>query len=148
MNCPCGSASALESCCGRYHRGAAPPTAEALMRARYAAYATGVVDFLASTGVDSDRAGIAAWCSRAKFLGLVVESKEAGGETDSEGFVTFRARFVEGGKLQELRERSRFERREGRWNYVGGDGRVSPVVIGRNDPCPCGSGEKFKKCHG
>ncbi|HEX7664462.1 MAG TPA: SEC-C metal-binding domain-containing protein, partial [Polyangiaceae bacterium] len=20
--------------------------------------------------------------------------------------------------------------------------------IGRNDPCPCGSGEKFKKCHG
>ncbi|MFT0211055.1 SEC-C metal-binding domain-containing protein [Pseudomonas sp. F1_0610] len=20
--------------------------------------------------------------------------------------------------------------------------------IGRNDPCPCGSGSKFKKCHG
>jgi preprotein translocase subunit SecA len=20
--------------------------------------------------------------------------------------------------------------------------------IGRNDPCPCGSGQKFKKCHG
>jgi preprotein translocase subunit SecA len=20
--------------------------------------------------------------------------------------------------------------------------------IGRNDPCPCGSGKKFKKCHG
>jgi preprotein translocase subunit SecA len=20
--------------------------------------------------------------------------------------------------------------------------------IGRNDPCPCGSGLKFKKCHG
>ncbi|HVF58652.1 MAG TPA: SEC-C metal-binding domain-containing protein [Thermoanaerobaculia bacterium] len=20
--------------------------------------------------------------------------------------------------------------------------------IGRNDPCPCGSGRKFKKCHG
>jgi len=19
---------------------------------------------------------------------------------------------------------------------------------GRNDPCPCGSGKKFKKCHG
>jgi preprotein translocase subunit SecA len=30
---------------------------------------------------------------------------------------------------------------------------VQPVVrqgpkIGRNDPCPCGSGQKFKKCHG
>jgi preprotein translocase subunit SecA len=20
--------------------------------------------------------------------------------------------------------------------------------IGRNDPCPCGSGKKFKRCHG
>jgi uncharacterized protein YecA (UPF0149 family) len=20
--------------------------------------------------------------------------------------------------------------------------------IGRNDPCPCGSGKKYKKCHG
>jgi preprotein translocase subunit SecA len=28
-----------------------------------------------------------------------------------------------------------------------GDGRSVPVV-GRNDPCPCGSGRKYKKCHG
>jgi len=21
-------------------------------------------------------------------------------------------------------------------------------TVGRNDPCPCGSGKKFKKCHG
>ena len=31
-------------------------------------------------------------------------------------------------------------------------GRRMPVVadekIGRNDPCPCGSGKKYKKCHG
>ena len=25
--------------------------------------------------------------------------------------------------------------------------RPSPK-IGRNEPCPCGSGKKFKKCHG
>ena len=25
--------------------------------------------------------------------------------------------------------------------------RVGPKV-GRNDPCPCGSGKKFKSCHG
>jgi uncharacterized protein YecA (UPF0149 family) len=24
----------------------------------------------------------------------------------------------------------------------------SDPKIGRNDPCPCGSGKKFKKCHG
>lgn len=25
---------------------------------------------------------------------------------------------------------------------------ANPEKIGRNDPCPCGSGKKFKKCHG
>ncbi len=23
-----------------------------------------------------------------------------------------------------------------------------PPKVGRNDPCPCGSGKKFKQCHG
>ena len=26
--------------------------------------------------------------------------------------------------------------------------RVSDKVVGRNDPCPCGSGKKYKNCHG
>jgi len=32
----------------------------------------------------------------------------------------------------------------------GGGGRtvVSAPKVGRNDPCPCGSGKKYKKCHG
>ncbi|MCA8978712.1 MAG: SEC-C domain-containing protein, partial [Planctomycetes bacterium] len=25
---------------------------------------------------------------------------------------------------------------------------IDPSTIGRNDACPCGSGKKFKKCHG
>jgi uncharacterized protein YecA (UPF0149 family) len=25
---------------------------------------------------------------------------------------------------------------------------VDWTTVGRNDPCPCGSGKKFKKCHG
>ncbi|MBP5667578.1 MAG: SEC-C domain-containing protein, partial [Salinivirgaceae bacterium] len=32
------------------------------------------------------------------------------------------------------------------------DRKVQPVrvdkKVGRNDPCPCGSGKKFKNCHG
>jgi hypothetical protein len=28
------------------------------------------------------------------------------------------------------------------------DGHGQPVAVGRNDPCPCGSGKKFKRCHG
>jgi preprotein translocase subunit SecA len=27
-------------------------------------------------------------------------------------------------------------------------GPVTIDKIGRNDPCPCGSGKKYKKCHG
>jgi uncharacterized protein YecA (UPF0149 family) len=34
----------------------------------------------------------------------------------------------------------------------GGGGGTSTQVrvakVGRNDPCPCGSGKKYKKCHG
>ncbi len=29
-----------------------------------------------------------------------------------------------------------------------GAGKVAEGKIGRNDPCPCGSGKKYKKCHG
>ncbi len=33
-----------------------------------------------------------------------------------------------------------------------GAGKPTPVAagpkVGRNDPCPCGSGKKYKKCHG
>jgi preprotein translocase subunit SecA len=38
--------------------------------------------------------------------------------------------------------------------HFGGDGSDSPkpvaggAKVGRNDPCPCGSGKKYKKCHG
>jgi preprotein translocase subunit SecA len=38
---------------------------------------------------------------------------------------------------------------------AGGDGEAAPRTasrtlpkVGRNDPCPCGSGKKYKKCHG
>ena len=30
----------------------------------------------------------------------------------------------------------------------GNSPRVTGEKVGRNDPCPCGSGKKFKKCHG
>ena len=38
--------------------------------------------------------------------------------------------------------------------HFGGDGSdttkqaVAGNKVGRNDPCPCGSGKKYKKCHG
>ena len=38
--------------------------------------------------------------------------------------------------------------------FLGGEADSSPqqvvsgAKVGRNDPCPCGSGKKYKKCHG
>jgi preprotein translocase subunit SecA len=50
----------------------------------------------------------------------------------------------------------RRKRRELEQARMAGAGDAQPVQqvvrgqekVGRNDPCPCGSGKKFKKCHG
>ena len=57
------------------------------MRARYAAFARAEVDFLLVTGTDTDREGLLAWCRRARFVRLEVQSTEAGGREDDAGFV-------------------------------------------------------------
>jgi len=43
--CPCGGA-AYAQCCGRFHHGALPDTAEQLMRSRYSAYVLGLMDYV------------------------------------------------------------------------------------------------------
>ena len=45
------------------------------------------------------------------------------------------------------------EREMAELQFVGGEETAAkPIVsgakVGRNDPCPCGSGKKYKKCHG
>ena len=32
--------------------------------------------------------------------------------------------------------------------HTGKDGKTEVMKVGRNNPCPCGSGKKFKYCHG
>jgi preprotein translocase subunit SecA len=34
------------------------------------------------------------------------------------------------------------------FDQPSGGGSTDWSSVGRNDPCPCGSGKKFKKCHG
>ncbi|MCA9518011.1 MAG: SEC-C domain-containing protein [Myxococcales bacterium] len=156
--CPCGSGRPYDGCCSAYLSGrATPPTAEALMRSRYTAYAREHVDYLYETSSADVKRGFshadaAAWARAATFTGLDVLATEAGGEGDDEGVVDFAATWEEGGKARVLRERSRFVREEGLWRYAGGTRgetvRRDAPKVGRNDPCPCGSGKKFKKCCG
>lgn len=151
--CPCGGGAIYEACCAPFIRGdARAPTAEALMRSRYTAYARRAIDYLVetdtSTGPDLEE-GVRAWASRVEFTKLEVLRVVAGGEDDEDGLVEFRAHYLDGDRVQVQHERSRFVRRDGRWLFDRGaqiGARLS--TPGRNDPCSCGSGKKYKKCCG
>jgi SEC-C motif-containing protein len=161
MKCPCGTELEFDACCGPIIAGERPaPTAEALMRSRYSAYAQKQVDYIVEshdpqTRGDLDENATADWADRTEWLKLEILNTEKGGESDDTGVVEFVARFRdERGKEHSHHERSTFVRRDGRWYYEDGDTPKSiPVTrggpkVGRNDPCPCGSGKKFKKCCG
>lgn len=121
------------------------------MRSRYSAYVLGLGDYLVRTNTREPRvdeaAELSAWGSAVGWAGLEVRATEHGGTNDSHGVVHFVARFVEGGALVSLEERSQFSRVDGRWRYVEGQASSSRVKLGRNEPCPCRSGKKVKQCH-
>ena len=158
--CPCGSGTALAECCEPIITGEkSAATAEALMRARYTAHATDAFDFLetsihSSTREPVDRQQMKQFADSVTWEGMDVHETSGGGENDDEGSVSFTAKYSVNGVEQELREDATFVREEGEWRYLDGDvhghtpyRREAPKV-GRNDPCPCGSGKKHKKCCG
>ena len=116
--CPCGLGMPYTACCGRYIDGAAAaPTAEALMRSRYTAYVRGAGSYVAETWADETRpADLAVDPSGEPFTCLEMLETAGGGPLDAEGAVEFAAHHPGG----VMRERSRFERRAGRWVYVDG----------------------------
>ncbi len=81
---------------------------------------------------------------------LQILRTEGGGRDEEQGTVEYRARFLAGNRLSVLREVSRFVREQGEWFYLDGELIAEPAMdmgrTGRNHPCPCGSGKKFKKC--
>jgi SEC-C motif-containing protein len=158
--CPCASGKDFAACCEPYVSGkAAAPTAEALMRARYTSYATGRIDFIEKTHApesraDFDRKASEKWARESKWNGLEVVATKDGGADDAQGVVSFVARFSTGGENYEHREIATFRKEGSTWYFVDGKSpkpdtfvKTGPDV-GRNDPCHCGSGKKFKKCHG
>lgn len=153
--CPCGSALAFAACCGPVMAGTPAATALALMRSRYTAYVRGAIDHLVATHdpatrADLDVAAATAWSRDTRWGGLSIVATAAGAATDDEGVVEFIARGATRGVPFVHHERSRFRRAGGRWYYV--DGSRPPATAtdapGRNAPCPCGSGKKYKRCHG
>lgn len=168
MLCPCGSQKDYAQCCEPYISGKAhAPTPEALMRSRYSAYVKVAAPYLKETLApesrgDYNEADVQEWASKSEWLGLQIIA--AKGNT-----VEFIAKYKTQGKVLEHHEVSTFKKKGDRWYFVDGESHVheegkghehhqprepqKPVVreepkVGRNDPCSCGSGKKFKKCHG
>jgi SEC-C motif-containing protein len=155
--CPCGSGRPYSECCEPYISGAAKaPTAEALMRSRYSAYAEHAVDYIVNTCVhqgkdDIDYQSTRKWSEQSTWLGLKILAVEKGGFADSEGTVEFEASYESGGMKEIHHERAQFKKDSGEWLYE--EGRIIPKTIvrsspktGRNDPCPCGKKKKYKHC--
>jgi SEC-C motif-containing protein len=118
------------------------------MRSRYTAFVLKDADYLIKTWHPSCHAAvfrhdIENGFAQTEWHGLTVYAQEAGATPD-EGYVSFVARFSEQGKPGAIIERSRFLKENGQWYYIDG----TRPLFGRNDPCPCGSGKKFKKCCG
>lgn len=155
MNCPCGGSS-FKECCGQYlEDGKMPTTAEQLMRSRYTAYATGNVDYIKETTApadqkDFDMEAAKNWAADSEWKGFEILSKDKGEATDEEGIIEFVARYRINDKVESHHEVSSFKKIDGRWFFM--DGQIITQVVnrdnkvGRNEPCPCGSGKKFKKC--
>ncbi len=148
--CPCG-AGEYADCCGPFHQGALAPTAEAMMRSRYSAFALRRADYLEHTHDPSTLApNTYQDLDDTKWVGLTILDTTGGAALNITGTVTFAARFIQKARLGCLSERSDFRREAGRWLYTKGTHRptASPAKVGRNHPCPCGASRKFKLCCG
>ncbi len=157
--CPCGSGRSYDDCCGPYIAGKKPaPTAEALMRSRYTAYAVHAIDHIVNTCIRDGKHQIdvdqtRAWSERSEWKSLKILATSKGGPADAEGTVEFEAVYVTDGLQDRHHERATFKKQDGVWLYD--DGEIVPTTIvrstpkvGRNDPCPCGKGLKYKQCCG
>ena len=116
--CPCGLPAAYDRCCGRFHAGAAAPTAELLMRSRYTAYARQDAAYLLASWHSSTRPASPVLDPDLRWTRLQVLQTSGGGLFDTSGTVRFRAFHVRQGVPGVLEEHSRFDREDGRWAYV------------------------------
>ena len=158
--CPCKSGKTFGECCGPIIAGEAKAeTAEALMRARYTSYVTGDVLFLKNSATkevqdDFNEEASKAWSRAAEWHGLEIIRTEGGTKRHKKGVVEFRALYTANDEFCNHHEVSQFVKEEDGWKFADGElVGEKPIVreepkVGRNDPCPCGSGKKYKKCCG
>ncbi|MCJ8313697.1 MAG: YchJ family protein [Saccharospirillaceae bacterium] len=143
--CFCDSLQLFKDCCEPFLSNTSKPdTCEQLMRSRYSAYVTANIDYLIQTTAEesreeSDAETMKQWAQQANWIKLELINA-------SENQVEFKAYYILGNKLEAIHETSDFIKENDSWVYLDGDAHMHVYDIGRNEPCPCKSGKKFKKC--
>ncbi|UYL09375.1 YchJ family metal-binding protein [Bdellovibrio sp. SKB1291214] len=123
MKCPCGIEKNYTECCGVYHSGKEKaPTAEALMRSRYSAFAKNQMQYLRDTTDpqslgDIDDEANQEWAERAKFLKLEIVKAE---EKANKGVVEFKAFYSVDDEDYVHHEVSTFRKQAGEWFFKSG----------------------------
>ncbi len=153
--CPCGSGQEMDTCClPILENQALATTPEALMRARYTAHVVVNMDFVYESTHPEHRKGLdekaaREWAEESDWLGLEIIQAH-GSDKDQRGEVEFIANYSVKGTTHSHHELAFFEKKDDLWYFT--DGKIvknRPVTVnkvGRNDPRPCGSGKKYKKC--
>lgn len=160
LPCPCGSENQLADCCLPIIQGKRrAETAEQLLRARYSAFTRGDVDFIMATHHSKTRGELKrdeteAWSKNSEWLGLKIVQIDGGRSEDEQATIIFNAMYRADGKDEDHWEKSYFQKENGLWYFLDAQGiqtgtyKRSEPKVGRNDPCSCGSGKKYKKCCG
>lgn len=154
--CPCCSGNTYTNCCEPYlQQQIKPSTAEQLMRSRFTAFSQRNADYLINTLHPSQRKTdelrqLQESFQHTHWFKLVITETIPNTLNDNHASVTFIASFKEDNQFYDLHEHSVFLKEGAHWYYLNGATRIEPFVlhIKRNDVCWCGSGIKFKKCHG
>ncbi len=123
--CPCSSTKLYADCCGLYHSGKERPgSAEALMRSRYSAYATGEIEYLLKTiplieRRNFDIKAAKQWSEESEWTGLeILSSKES--KDGKRTTIEFKAKFKIKDEEHVHAERAYFEKTQGRWFFLDG----------------------------
>lgn len=126
QRCPCHSGEQFGTCCGRYFpppagQGLAAPTAVALMRSRFSAFALGNEEHLLGTWHPDTRPGTLDLDPNQRWHLLEILDTHQGGPFDQEGVVTFRAHHHQADNRRvrdSFVEKGTFSRVDGQWLYV------------------------------
>ena len=158
--CPCSSGRTLDECCQPLIDGVREArTAEELLRARYTSHCLKKTAYILKTihpdkKKPDDEKTLREWFHTANWTDLKILDIQKGGLDDDEGQIEFVAHYTDKKGSNRHHEFSIFRKFNEHWCfYESQTPKVKQYIrtdpkIGRNQPCPCGSGKKYKKCCG